>query len=102
MIAGVCATCISPLRLVRCAVVLKPGDKVRLVTGDETVHEFRVTQLDLDEGLINGKDASVRIAEIVGVATREAAVGKTVCLTVGISTGVFLGLLLAAGYTLAL
>jgi len=78
--------------------LLKPGDKVRLVTADESVHEFRITELNLEQGLVSGKDESVRIAEIVGVGTREIAVGKTVGRTLGISTGVWIGLLLAAGF----
>jgi hypothetical protein len=39
----------------------------------------------------------VRIAEIVGVGTRDFAVGKTVGTTLGISSGVIVALFLAAG-----
>jgi hypothetical protein len=88
-------------RLILSEGLLKPGDKVRLVTTDETVHEFRVTEVNLEQGLVSGKDDSVPIAEIVGVGTREIAVGKTVGRTLGISTGVFIGLAIAAGYTLS-
>ena len=64
--------------------LIKPGDRVRLVTADETVHRFRVTSVDLDEGLIAGRGAAVPISEIVAVETREVSVGKTAALTGGL------------------
>ena len=36
--------------------LLEPGDRVRLVTADEAVHEFRVTQSDLEDGIVIGRD----------------------------------------------
>jgi hypothetical protein len=64
--------------------LIKPGDRVRLVTADEKVYRFRVTSVDLDEGLIAGRGEAVPIAEIVAVETREVSVGKTAALTGGL------------------
>jgi hypothetical protein len=64
--------------------LIKPGDRVRLVTADETVYRFRVTSVDVDEGIISGRAESVPISEIVAVETREVSVGKTAALTGGL------------------
>jgi predicted hydrolase (HD superfamily) len=71
-------------RLILAGELLKPGDNVRLVTADQQVHKFRVAAVDVDAGVVSGEGDAVRIAEIVGVATRDFAVGKTVGLVVGI------------------
>jgi hypothetical protein len=71
--------------------LLNPGDKVRLSTTDGAVHEFQVTAVNADAGLIVGSKESVRIADIVGVSKREFAIGKTVWLVVGIVGGLQLG-----------
>jgi hypothetical protein len=71
--------------------LLKPGDKVRLTTKDGAVHEFQVTAIKTDEGLVVGRNESVRIVDIVGLGKREFAIGKTVGLVIGIVGGLQLG-----------
>jgi predicted membrane GTPase involved in stress response len=71
--------------------LLKPGDKVRLTTKDGAVHDFQVTEIKTDEGLVVGHTESVRVADIVGVGKREIAVGKTIGLVIGIVGGLQLG-----------
>ena len=71
--------------------LLKPGDKVRLATKDGAVHEFQVTAIKADEGLVVGRNETVRIADIVGVGKRELAIGKTIGLVIGIVGGLQLG-----------
>src|SRR5258705_3313304 len=71
--------------------LLKPGDKVRLTTKDGAVHDFQVTAIKTDEGLVVGQTESVRVADIVGVGKREIAVGKTIGLVIGIVGGLQLG-----------
>ncbi|MGD2033206.1 MAG: hypothetical protein PVJ74_12080 [Gammaproteobacteria bacterium] len=34
--------------------ILKPGDEVKIVTTDGVVHEFRVTRIDRERGLVVG------------------------------------------------
>jgi hypothetical protein len=76
--------------------LIQPGDRVRLVTADEAVYRFRVTRVDLDEGLIAGRAEAVPIAEIVAVETREVSVGKTAALTGGLIGAWVLILILVA------
>jgi hypothetical protein len=71
--------------------LLKPGDRVRLATKDGAVHEFQITAIKTDEGVVVGRKESVRIADIVGVGKREFAIGKTVGLVIGIVGGLQLG-----------
>ena len=71
-------------RLILAGELLKAGDSVRLITADQQVHNFRIDAIDADAGVVSGAGDSVRVAEIVGVATRDFAVGKTVGLVVGI------------------
>ena len=68
--------------------LFEPGDRVRLVTADEVVHTFRVTEVDLEQGLVLGRNARVPIDEIVAVETREISAGRTGLLTGGIGVGV--------------
>jgi hypothetical protein len=76
--------------------LIKPGDRVRLVTADEAVHKFRVTRVDLDEGIVAGRAQAVPITEIVAVETREVSIGKTAVLTGGvIGAGVLILILIA-------
>jgi hypothetical protein len=70
--------------------LLKPGDKVRLITADGKAHELTVTAIDAD-GTVEGKPESVRIADIVTVEKRELAVGKTTGLVLGIVIGLQVG-----------
>lgn len=71
-------------RLILAGELLKAGDSVRLITADQQVHNFRIDAIDADAGVVSGGGDSVRVAEIVDVATRDFAVGKTVGLVVGI------------------
>ncbi len=68
--------------------LVQPGDRVRLVTADGTVHEFRITQVDQEQGLVIGKDARVPIADVVAVETREVSIGRSALLGAGIGYGV--------------
>lgn len=77
--------------------LLQPGDRVRLVTRDETVHEFRVTKIDLERGFVIGRDDQVPIDEIVALETREVSIGKTALLVGGVGYSLItLMLILAA------
>jgi len=89
-------------RLIVAEGLLAPGDRVKLVTADESVHEFRILEVDLDAGLVNGKNDTVRISEIVAVETRDFAFGNTLLLAAGAPAGVFLALMLAAGWSISL
>jgi hypothetical protein len=71
--------------------LLKPGDKVRLTTKDGAVHDFQVTAIKTDEGLVVGRKESVRVADIVAVGKRELAIGKTIGLVLGVVGGLQLG-----------
>lgn len=68
--------------------LLKPGERVRLVTTDETVCEFRITEIDLEQGLVTGHDEQVPIADVVAVETREVSMGKTALLVGGVDYSV--------------
>lgn len=68
--------------------LVQPGDRVRLVTRDEAVHEFRVTEVDLEQGLLIGKDSRVPIADVIAVETRDVSVGKTALLVGGVGYGI--------------
>ena len=72
----------------RSAELFQPGDRVRLVTADETVHESRVAEIDLDRGLVIGGGDRVAIADIVAVETREISAGKTALLVGGVGYSV--------------
>ena len=64
------------------------GDRVRLVTADEKVHRFRVTEINLEQDTVLGDTVEVPIEEIVALETREVSVGRTALLTGGIGIGV--------------
>ena len=68
--------------------LLEPGDRVRLVTKDEIVHKFRVSEIDVTNGLVVGHGKQVPIADIVAVETREVSVGKTALLVGGLGYGI--------------
>jgi hypothetical protein len=67
--------------------LVRPGDRVRLVTADETVHKFRVTGVSPEQGMVLGRDDRVPINDIVAVETREVSVGRTALLTGGAGVG---------------
>jgi hypothetical protein len=60
-----------------CGELLEPGDRVRIVTTDGSGHEFRVTQIDADAGLVIGEDDSVPVSQIRAVERRTLSVAKT-------------------------
>ncbi len=72
----------------RSGTLVNVGDRVRLVTADETVHKFRVTEISLEQDLVLGRKAGVPIDEIVALETREVSVGRTSLLTGGVGIGV--------------
>ena len=72
----------------RAGTLVYPGDRVRLVTTDEAVHKFRVTEISPESGLILGRNISVPIDDVVAVETREVSVGRTALLTGGVGMGV--------------
>jgi hypothetical protein len=85
-----------------CGSLLQPGDRVRLVTADETVHEFRVTEIDFDQGLVIGRDERVAIADVVAVETREVSIGRTALLVGGVGYSVVAIVLMALAPALIL
>ena len=76
--------------------LLEPGERVRLVTTDETVYEFRVTEIDVEQGLVIGRDERVPIADLIAVETREVSTGKTALLVGGVGFSVITIVLIAA------
>jgi hypothetical protein len=75
-------------RLINTEGILEAGDRVRLVTADGIEHEFRVTSVDVAEGLIRGADEAVPIADIIAAQTRKIAVGRTTALAAGLYVGI--------------
>jgi hypothetical protein len=84
-------------RLILSEGILEPGQRVRLVTRDKAVHEFRVTVVDSEKGVVHGKDESVPIGDIVAIETREISAGRTALLTRGLvySAGIVIAIALA-------
>lgn len=76
--------------------LLQPGDRVRLVTADENVHRFRVTDIDFERELVISHDKRVRFTDIVAVETREVSMGKTALLIGGVGYSVIAIALIAA------
>ncbi len=72
----------------RAGSLVKSGDRVRLVTADETVHKFKITEINLEQDKVLGRNAEVPIEEIVALETRELSVGRTSLLTGGVGIGV--------------
>ena len=73
---------------VRSGALVAPGDRVRLVTADETVHKFRVTEISVERDMVLGRKVGVPIDQIVALETREVSVGRTALLTGGVGIGV--------------
>lgn len=82
--------------------LLKPGDRVRLVKSDESVYEFRVEAIDLEQGVVVGGDKRVPIAELVALETRKVSVGKTVLLVGGVGYSIAAIVLIALAPALIL
>ena len=72
-------------RLIMTEDILKPGDEVRIVTKDGVVHEFRVTRVDRERGLVGGDGGEIPIGDIVALETREISVGRTALLAGGVA-----------------
>jgi hypothetical protein len=68
--------------------LLRPGDEVRVFTLDGSVHEFRVTQVDVRGGNLLGETESIPFAEIRAIEKREFDLGTTARRT-GIGVLVF-------------
>lgn len=82
--------------------LLAPGQRVRIVTGDEREHEFKVTAIDTERALVLGKDESIAIDEIVAVESSEFSIGKTALLTGGLTYGIALIIAIAIAPALIL
>jgi hypothetical protein len=82
-------------RLIMTEDILKPGDKVKIVTTDGVSHEFRVTSIDRERGLVVGDGDEIPIVDIVALETQEISVGRTALLA-GSVTYVLLALLTLA------
>jgi len=61
--------------------LLAPGDNVKLTTASGE-HQFRVTRVDLEAGIVAGEDEAVNIGEIVAVEKREPDMRRTIVLSV--------------------
>ena len=96
VLSGVGCTTLSPVEVppddlqerLRAGSLVTVGDRVRLVTTDETVHTFRVSEINLERDMVLGRDVAVPIGDIVALETREVSVGRTALLTGGIGIGV--------------
>jgi hypothetical protein len=72
-------------RLIQSERLLEPGERVRLVTRDQLAHDFRITVIDLDEGLVIGDTDVVPIEDIVALETRQVSWIKTGLLIGGLT-----------------
>jgi len=57
--------------------ILASGDKVRIVTADGGVHEFRIDTVDLTAGKITGKNVDIDIASIATLEKKTLSSWKT-------------------------
>ena len=55
--------------------LIKPGDKVKIITTDEKQYELNV--ISVADGYIKGKDIEIPINEIALVEKRKLSIGKT-------------------------
>ncbi len=83
---------------------LKSGDRVRIETVDNNVHQFTVTSID--PKVIHGKDESIAIDQIASIQKREFNRGHTLALigftilgvvVIGVAVGLSQGVGLPAG-----
>ena len=73
-------TAASPEQIQRLIIserLVAPGDRVRLVTADNSVYDFRIAAIDIDEGLVIGTTAVIPIQDIVEIETRQLSWIKT-------------------------
>jgi hypothetical protein len=57
--------------------LLMAGDKVRIVTADGAVHEFRVDAVDLEAGRVLGEKTDIDIASITTLELKKFSSWKT-------------------------
>jgi hypothetical protein len=67
--------------------LLKPGDRVRIVTSDGTQHDLRVSYVDSNAGLVGGEGETVRIDEIDALDKRAVSAPRTAALAAGLFFG---------------
>lgn len=72
-------------RLILTGDLLKPGDRMKIVTTDLSVYEFRIESIDLDQGLVIGVNEQVRIDDIIALETRQVSIAKTALLAGGVA-----------------
>ncbi len=72
----------------RAGTLVVPGDRVRLVTADSAEHEFRITEIDLEDDTLIGEEASVPIDDVVALQIRKASPVRTGLLAGGVTIGV--------------
>lgn len=76
--------------------LLKPGDRVSIVTTDRSTHRFVVS--DVAGGVIAGRTDSVPVVEVVALEKREPDIRKTSELVTGLLLGfVLVGTAIALG-----
>jgi hypothetical protein len=81
--------------------LLKPGDRVLIVTADDKRHRFAIKSIDA--GTIRGRSQSVPIEQVVTVQQRQFSRAKTTGLIIGIAiAGSFIGLGLYAATHLSI
>ena len=61
--------------------LLQPGNRVRLVTVDETAYELPITEIDLELGLVIGSDQQVPIADVVSAERPKVSLGMSTTVT---------------------
>jgi hypothetical protein len=62
--------------------LLKPGDRVEIVTTNQKAHRFTVTRIDA--GLIEGKTESIQTDQVVSVERRQFSRLRTLALICGV------------------
>lgn len=96
VLSSVACTTLEPVNVpanelqdqIRSGALVTAGDRVRLVTADETVHKFRVKEISIEQDMLLGKKAAVPIDHIVALETSEVSVGRTTLLTGGVGIGI--------------
>jgi hypothetical protein len=71
--------------------LLKPGDRVLVVTTDQKTHRFTVKSVGADR--IDGPSESIPVEQISAVEKREFSRGKSIALVGGLLGGAALGLI---------
>ena len=82
--------------------LLQPEERARLVTTDEAIHEFRITEIDLEQDLVIDDEEQIPIVDLAAVETGEVGVGKTAFLVGGSGHSVITIVLLALAPVLIL